>query len=100
MVTVLRLQYTFNVNVIAAFDFVRHAMPYMPNGSAIINTVSIQAYDPSWFIVDYASTKGTSYITLFTFILPIIGALVVFTKGLAQHAISKGIRVNAVAPGM
>jgi len=79
-----RLQYTFQVNVIAVFDFVRHALPYMPSGSSIINTVSIQAYDPSWFILDYASTKG---------------ALVTFTKGLAQHTIDKGIRVNAVAPG-
>lgn len=56
----------------------------MPPGSAIINTASIQAYDPSPPILDYAATKG---------------AIVAFTKGLALSAIDQGVRVNAVAPG-
>jgi len=79
-----RLEYTYQVNVLAAFDFVRYAIPSMPSGSSIIITASVQAYDPSWSILDYATTKG---------------ALITFTKGLAQYAVSKGIRVNAVAPG-
>lgn len=79
-----RVMYTFQTNVIASFDFARLSLPYMRSGSSIINTASIQAYDPTWGIVDYSSTKG---------------ALVTFTKGLAKYAITKGIRVNAVAPG-
>src|SRR6476646_10151427 len=56
----------------------------MKPGCTIINTASIQAYQPSAEILDYASTKG---------------AIVTFTKGLAQSLIERGIRVNAVAPG-
>jgi NAD(P)-dependent dehydrogenase (short-subunit alcohol dehydrogenase family) len=56
----------------------------MKEGAAIINVASIQASKPSANILDYASTKG---------------AIVTFTKGLAQELIERGIRVNAVAPG-
>ena len=49
-----------------------------------VNTASVQAYHPSAAILDYATTKG---------------AIVAFTKGLAQHLIERGIRVNCVAPG-
>jgi len=56
----------------------------MPPGSTIINTTSIQAYQPSPTLVDYAMTKA---------------AINNFTKGLAQQLAPKGIRVNAVAPG-
>lgn len=52
--------------------------------ASIINTASIQAYDPSPGLLDYALTKG---------------AIVTFTKGLSQQLAPKGIRVNAVAPG-
>ncbi|MCY7337774.1 MAG: SDR family oxidoreductase, partial [Chamaesiphon sp.] len=50
----------------------------------IINTTSIQAYDPSAGLVDYAITKA---------------GIVAFTQALAKQSIDKGIRVNAVAPG-
>ena len=53
-------------------------------GATIINTASIQAYQPDPMLLAYASTKA---------------AIVNFTKGLAQEAIEQGIRVNAVAPG-
>ncbi len=56
----------------------------MKEGGSIINVASIQAYQPSSNILDYASTKG---------------AIVTFSKGLAQDLIERGIRVNAVAPG-
>jgi NAD(P)-dependent dehydrogenase (short-subunit alcohol dehydrogenase family) len=56
----------------------------MEKGGAIINTASIQAYQPDSMLLAYASTKG---------------AIVNFTKGLSQEAINRGIRVNAVAPG-
>lgn len=75
---------TFKVNVYAMFWLCKYALPNMPEGSAIINTASIQSYQPSPQILDYASTKG---------------AIVAFTKALAKQVIDKGIRVNAVAPG-
>jgi hypothetical protein len=79
-----RLERTFRTNILAMFHLVRYALPHMKAGATIINTASVQAYQPSAGILDYASTKG---------------AIVTFTKGLAQHLISRGIRVNAVAPG-
>ncbi|GEL69094.1 MULTISPECIES: SDR family oxidoreductase [Myxococcus] len=79
-----RLERTFRTNILAMFHLVRHALPHMKEGSTIINTSSIQAYDPSPAILDYAVTKS---------------AIVNFTKGLARELIERGIRVNAVAPG-
>jgi NAD(P)-dependent dehydrogenase (short-subunit alcohol dehydrogenase family) len=79
-----RVQKTFETNVISMFNMVRHALPHMRKGAAIINVASIQASQPSANILDYAATKG---------------AIVTFTKGLAQELIKRGIRVNAVAPG-
>jgi len=79
-----RLRRTFAVNIEAMFHLVRHALRWMKPGSAIINTASVQAYHPSPAILDYATTKG---------------AIVTFSKGLAQHLIERGIRVNCVAPG-
>ncbi len=79
-----RVERSFRTNIIAMFTLVRAALPHMQAGSAIINTASIQAYEPSPDILDYAATKG---------------AIVTFTKGLAKSLIERGIRVNAVAPG-
>jgi NAD(P)-dependent dehydrogenase (short-subunit alcohol dehydrogenase family) len=79
-----RLERTFRVNILAMFHLVRHALPHMREGASIINVSSIQAYQPKPAILDYACTKG---------------AIVTFTKGLAQQLIEKGIRVNSVAPG-
>lgn len=66
------------------FWLCRTALPRMQEGASIINTASIQAYDPSPTLLAYAPTKG---------------AIVNFTKALAQIAIKQGVRVNAVAPG-
>ena len=79
-----RLERTFRVNILAMFHTVRHALPHMKEGASIINVASIQAYQPSYQILDYAATKG---------------AIVTFTKGLAQDLIRRGIRANVVAPG-
>lgn len=79
-----RVLKTFQVNIVAMFNLVRAALPHMKEGAAVINTSSIQAYQPSAPILDYAATKG---------------AIVTFTKGLAQELIKRGIRVNSVAPG-
>jgi len=79
-----RVWRTLATNIAAPFAVTRYALPYMKPGSSIINVASIQAYQPSPGILDYATTKG---------------ALVTFTKGLAQELIERGIRVNCVAPG-
>jgi hypothetical protein len=79
-----RWERTFRVNIISMFYTVKAALEHIPAGGAIINTASIQAYKPSAAILDYATTKG---------------AIVAFTKGLAQELIERGIRVNCVAPG-
>ncbi len=56
----------------------------MPPGATIINTTSIQSYQPSPSLLDYASSKA---------------AITAFTHALAKQVAGKGIRVNAVAPG-
>lgn len=75
---------TFKTNVYALFWLCKTAIPHMPPGATIINTASIQSYDPSATLLDYASTKA---------------AIVAFTKALSSQVIKQGIRVNAVAPG-
>jgi NAD(P)-dependent dehydrogenase (short-subunit alcohol dehydrogenase family) len=75
---------TFKTNVYAMFWITKAALPHLPPGAAIINTSSIQAYDPSENLLDYAQTKACN---------------VAFTKSLAKQLAPKGIRVNAVAPG-
>ncbi|MGI4956347.1 MAG: SDR family oxidoreductase, partial [Janthinobacterium lividum] len=75
---------TFRTNVYAMFWLCKAALPLMPPGATIINTTSIQAYQPSETLLDYASTKA---------------AIVAFTHGFAKQVAEKGIRVNAVAPG-
>jgi NAD(P)-dependent dehydrogenase (short-subunit alcohol dehydrogenase family) len=82
--TAERVEETFRTNIVAMFNLVRHALPHMQAGSTIINTASIQAYQPSAPILDYAATKG---------------AIVTFTKGLSESLLTRGIRVNCVAPG-
>jgi hypothetical protein len=75
---------TFRTNVYAMFWLCRAALPRMKPGSCIINTASIQAYDPSPTLLAYAATKG---------------AIVNFTKALSHMAMQQSVRVNAVAPG-
>lgn len=75
---------TFTVNVFSMFWLTKAALRHMPPGSTIINTTSIQGYQPSPGLLDYAATKA---------------AIANFTKGLAQQLATRGIRVNGVAPG-
>ncbi|WP_243697668.1 SDR family NAD(P)-dependent oxidoreductase [Geodermatophilus obscurus] len=75
---------TYYTNVFATFWLCKAAVAHLQPGSSIIITTSIQAYQPSPALLDYASTKG---------------ALVNFTKGLSQELAPRGIRVNTVAPG-
>ena len=76
--------HTFRTNIYAMFYLSKAALPHMPEGGAIVNTASVQAYKPSGNLLAYASTKG---------------AIVTFTKALSELAIERGVRVNAVAPG-
>jgi NAD(P)-dependent dehydrogenase (short-subunit alcohol dehydrogenase family) len=77
-------EHTFKTNIFAMYYLCKAAWPHLQPGSAIINTASIQAYQPSPTLLPYASTKG---------------AIVTFSKALAQEGAEQGIRVNVVAPG-
>jgi hypothetical protein len=83
-ITDAEVERVFRTNVFPLFALCRAAVPHLPAGGAIVNTTSIQAYDPSPALLHYASTKG---------------AIVTFTKGLSKELMERGIRVNAVAPG-
>ena len=74
----------YRINVIAPFILIRAAASQMKPGSTIVNTVSVEAYEPDFVLLPYAVSKG---------------AFVALTKGLSEELIKKGIRVNAVAPG-
>lgn len=75
---------TYRVNIFAMFRLCKALLPQMKPGGSIINTGSIQSFDPSASLIAYASSKA---------------AIVSFTRSLAGLAIKQGVRVNAVAPG-
>lgn len=79
-----QLIHTFTVNVFAMYWITQAALEYLKAGASIITTSSVQAYQPSEILVDYAASKC---------------AIVGFTKALAKQLSAKGIRVNCVAPG-
>jgi NAD(P)-dependent dehydrogenase (short-subunit alcohol dehydrogenase family) len=75
---------TFRTNVFGTLYLTQAALPKLPTGSVILNTTSIQAFEPSEQLVAYAASKA---------------AIANMTKSMAKLAAKQGIRVNAVAPG-
>ncbi|KAI8629456.1 short chain dehydrogenase [Xylariaceae sp. FL1651] len=76
--------HTFNTNIHPFFYLSKYVLPHMKRGDTIINNASINAYVGRPDLLDYTATKG---------------AIVSFTRGLSNQFVSKGIRVNAIAPG-
>src|SRR5690554_130490 len=79
-----QLERTFYSNFFSYFWVTKYAMPYLKEGSAIVNTTSVTAYRGSPKLIDYSASKG---------------AIVGFTRSLALNLNDRKIRVNAVAPG-
>lgn len=83
-ITAEQLERTFRTNIFGMFFMTKAALKHLGEGSAIINSCSVTAFRGSGSLLDYASTKG---------------AIVAFTRSLAQNLAEKKIRVNSVAPG-
>ena len=75
---------TMKTNLYALHWLAQAAVPHLPPGASVITTASIQAFEPSAQLLDYATTKA---------------GIVAYTKALAEQLIEKGIRANTVAPG-
>jgi len=83
-ITAHQLERTFRTNVFAMFHLTKAALEHLPEGGTIVNTTSVTAYEGNPSLIDYSATNG---------------AIVSFTRALAQSLVEQGIRVNAVAPG-
>jgi NAD(P)-dependent dehydrogenase (short-subunit alcohol dehydrogenase family) len=83
-ITSEQLERTFRTNIFGQFFLTRAALRHLGEGSAIVNTTSVTAYEGNPQLIDYSSTKG---------------AIVAFTRSLAKNLAARKIRVNAVAPG-
>jgi len=79
-----QLERTFRTNVFGMFYLTKAALPHLKEGSTIVNTTSVTAFNGNPQLLDYSSTKG---------------AQVAFTRSLALQLAKKQIRVNGVAPG-
>jgi NAD(P)-dependent dehydrogenase (short-subunit alcohol dehydrogenase family) len=75
---------TFRTNVYGTFFMTQAALPRMKPGGVILNSCSIESYEPKDQLAPYAATKA---------------ALVSLTKSFSKLCMKHGIRVNGVAPG-
>ncbi|MFF2775914.1 SDR family oxidoreductase [Streptomyces sp. NPDC058052] len=83
-ITTEQFDRVMKTNLYGMFWLTKAALAHLPRGGSVINTASVQGYQPSPHLLDYAMTKS---------------AIVSFTHGLAQMLASRGVRANAVAPG-
>ena len=83
-ITAEQLERTFRTNIFSFFFMTKAALRHLPESGTIINTASVTAYKGSPHLLDYSATKG---------------AIVAFTRSLAEQLAERKIRVNAVAPG-
>ena len=79
-----QLERTFRTNVFSMFYLIKAALPHMGEGSAIVNTTSVTAYQGNPTLIDYSASNG---------------AITALTRALSTSLVDRGIRVNAVAPG-
>ena len=79
-----QLRRTFQTNIFGMFFLTQAVRPHLKPGAVIVNCTSVTMYQGSKELLDYSSTKG---------------AITAFTRSLSENLVSKGIRVNAVAPG-
>jgi len=75
---------TMKTNIYGYFHMAQAAVPWMKNGSAIVNCGSVTGIMGNKNLLDYSLTKGGIH---------------AFTRSLGSHLAPRGIRVNAVAPG-
>lgn len=78
------IRHTFDSNIVGMILLTKVVFPYLKEGSCVINTTSVSAYQGHAELLDYSATKG---------------AIVSFTRSLALQAKPKGVRITAVAPG-
>ena len=83
-ITAEQLERTFRTNIFGMFFMTKASLKHLPDGSAIVNSCSVTAFRGSGSLLDYSATKG---------------AIVAFTRSLAQQLSQRKIRVNSVAPG-
>lgn len=83
-ITTEQFDRVMRTNLYGMFWLSKFALPHIQEGGSIVNTTSVQGYQPSPHLLDYAMTKA---------------AIVNFTQGMAQMLAERGVRVNAVAPG-
>nr|WP_300006321.1 SDR family oxidoreductase [Tissierella sp.] len=82
--SIKQVEDTFKVNIISMFETVKTAEEHLRPGSTIIATSSVQSFNPSSPLLDYAATKA---------------AISNFIVNLSSYFAEKGVRVNGVAPG-